>query len=261
MQKGRLANAMGEPTRVAPSHVRRDRQRAFWRARYLEDPAFFGDRESDFARWSASILRKEPDVRDVIELGCGYGRDARYLTEQGLRVRGVDLTAPRPRVRSGPRPRYTLIEADCLAFLEQLPAGGVDAVYSNMFFNMDFTEREHRALMRAIHRALRRDGWHLYSARSTQDPWFGRGRRVAPDTYDPAPHGVPLHFFSETYADRLSSGLFVPVQREQREEGGDEFPIRLWYFADRRLERERARHRVAGRRAAHGTAKRERAAR
>ena len=214
---------------------RRDRQREFWQRRYNEDPAFFGPEESEFARWCLPILMSEAGLREIVELGCGYGRDARYLSARGFHVRAVDLvrrTGPSPDVA---RAEIDTIESDCLEFLSNLAGGSVDAVYSNMFLNMDFTEREHRDLVRAVHRALAPRGLHLFSVRSTSDPWYGRGRRVRPDTYDPAPRGVTMHFFSEAYADRLSKGRFEPVRREERCVGGAVFPIRLWYFAVRRF--------------------------
>jgi SAM-dependent methyltransferase len=216
---------------------RKKGQREFWRSRYAEDPSFFGKEESAFARWCAPILRAEKGIREVIELGSGYGRDARYLSAQGFRVRGVDLATPQYSGTPEPPPyerASELLEGDAFEFLRQLSPQGADAVYSNMFFNMDFTEVEHRELMEAIHRVLRKGGLHLYSARSTSDPWYGRGKRVGPDTFDPAPHGVTMHYFSVEYANRLSEGWFDPVQRVERGEGEGEFPIRLLFVVDRR---------------------------
>jgi SAM-dependent methyltransferase len=182
-------------------------------------------------------LLRDEGVRNLVELGCGYGRDSSYLAAQGFRVRGVDLTADRAGSvgdARDPRSSVEFVEGDALGFLAALPAQSVDAVFSNMFFNMDFTETEHRELMRAVHRVLRPGGLHLYSARSTSDPWYGRGQPVGPDTFDPAPHGVTMHYFSEAYADRLAKGLFVPVRRLERTEGKGDFPIRLLYVVDRR---------------------------
>jgi spermidine synthase len=217
---------------------RKERQREFWRGKYAEDPNFFGEEESAFARWCAPILHAEKGIREVIELGGGYGRDARYLSAQGFHVRGVDLAAPQPSGTPEPpqqERRSELLAGDAFEFLRQLPPQSVDAVYSNMFFNMDFTEGEHRELMETIHQVLRRGGLHLYSARSTSDPWYGRGKRVGRDSFDPAPHGVTMHYFSVEYANQLCEGWFGPVERVECSEGEGEFPIRLLYVVDRRL--------------------------
>ena len=218
----------------ATAGERRARQRDFWRQRYTEDPAFFGRSPSDFARWCLPLLRAEASTREVIELGCGYGRDTRYFAQEGFLVRGVDLAGIPVPDAEGATPSVEVIEAECLDFLERQGSGSADAVYSNMFFNMDFTEEEHRVLFRAVHRVLRPAGLHLYSARSTSDPWYGRGRPIGPDTFDPAPHGVPMHYFSEDYADRLATEGFVAVRRLLHPEGEPGFPITLLYVVDRR---------------------------
>lgn len=224
------------PSDPGPSPTgRRERQRAFWREKYLEDPAFFGDRESEFARWCLPILRAEPGITHVVELGCGYGRDTQFFGENGFRVQGVDLALRRPASPPDPRgPSIEFLESDCLVFLEGRSPESVDAVYSNMLFNMDFTEAEHRRLMEAIYRSLRPRGLHLFSARSTSDPWYGRGRPMGPDTFDPAPLGITMHFFSPEYVARLSQGLFTPFHLIERSEGEDDFPMRLVYVAQRR---------------------------
>lgn len=217
-----------------------ERQRAFWRGRYAEDPALFGDSESPFARWCLPFLRRETKLSGMIELGCGYGRDARFFARLGYRVQCVDLagvTARPTDERLADPARYRCFDSDALEFLNRLPVGSADVVYSNMFFNMDFTESEHQQLFRAIHRALRPEGVHCFSARSTSDPWFGRGIPVGPDTFDLTPDGTTMHFISRKYADELGRNGFEPVERAEVAEGEGEFPIRLLYVVDRKKQR------------------------
>lgn len=235
--RGAIEGIVAERDAASSREQRRGRQRDFWGEKYAEDPSFFGDRESSFARWCLPILRDAGDIREVVELGCGYGRDSRFLSQQGFHVRGVDLAELGSQQDSDPgqmSPDFERIELDALEFLQHLPLESVDAVYSNMLFNMDYTEDEHRELIQAIHDALRHGGLHLYSARSTSDQWYGRGKEVGPDTFDPAPHGVTMHYFSRAYADRLAAGLFTPLWRVERAEGEEDFPIRLLYAADQR---------------------------
>lgn len=214
--------------------ARQERQRSFWEGKYSDDPAFFGEEESEFARWCLPRLRGEMGLREIVELGCGYGRDTRFLRAEGFRVRGVDFAGVPRSEGVPPEAPLEFVEAECLAFLEREAPASVDAAYSNMFFNMDFTEAEHRRLFSAVRRILRPGGLHLYSVRATSDPWYGRGRRVGPDRFDPSPHGVTMHYFSKEYIDRLGGQGFEPVARTERLEGASDFPIRLWYVVDRK---------------------------
>src|SRR5579863_821343 len=142
------------PTRGSPNprlDARARRQRRFWQAKYAADPTFFGARESAFARWAARHLAEAPSSHDVVELGSGYGRDTRFLGRRGYRVVGVDLVGPAasPRPRSLPgsgAPPWRIESGEAGAFLRSLEAESVDAVCSNMFYNMEFSEAQHRAL-------------------------------------------------------------------------------------------------------------------
>ncbi|MGI0133134.1 MAG: class I SAM-dependent methyltransferase [Thermoplasmata archaeon] len=225
---------MTTPSDPTSPSDRRERQRAFWHRTYAEDPAFFGDDESDFARFCGPILRSEARMVEIVELGCGYGRDTRFLASLGFHVRGVDLTRGGIGPREAGDASWAIVEADGLSFLRRQQPGSLDAIYSNLLLNMDFTEEEHRAWFSAIRAALRQGGLHLYSVRSTSDPWYGRGRPMGPDTFDPSPHGITMHFFSRDYADRLARDGFTAVTRVERDEGAGEFPVVLWYIVDRR---------------------------
>ncbi len=216
-------------------------QRAFWDGVYRRDPDYFGRRPSPFARWALARLDGTGAGRSMVELGCGGGRDSAYFARRGFVVHAIDV-APHAtdaaarslaRLRGGPG-AHAVETDDARAALERRPPGSLDAVYSCLFLNMDFDRREHAALYRAARRALRPRGLHLYSVRSVDDPWYGRGRRVGPDRYRLGPGGPTVHFFSREYARTLAidSG-FRPEAAEGRAEGGREFPIRVMYVADR----------------------------
>ena len=176
-------------------------------------------------------------TRVLLELGSGYGRDAVFFARHGFRVQGVELALETGQVGAprsmGGEGSFALVPGDAQSFLERQPAHSADAVYSHLFYNMDFTAPEHRELFRSVWRVLRPGGLHLYSVRSTRDPWFGRGRSKGKDRYEIEPGGITLHFFSRAYADRVGSARFSPVARAEAREGKSDFPVRLLYVVDR----------------------------
>jgi SAM-dependent methyltransferase len=231
MSGGRAGPSSRRPLTARAPETRRRRQRRFWDARYAEDPDFLGGSESPFARWCLPRLRKA-GARSVTELGLGCGRDAGFFASRRFQVQGVELS---PHGCGCARSKgLSVEEGDALTYLHAQPSASVDAVYSNLFFNMEFTREEHQALFAEVARVLRPEGLHLFSVRSTSDPWYGRGKPRGPDTFDPAPHGVPMHFFSPPYARELLQPRFRPLALEEVSEGEDDFPIHLLYVAARR---------------------------
>jgi len=207
------------------------RQARFWDRRYISDPEFFGAGPSRFLRWTLTQLRRRSAGRSWLELGSGYGRDLVALRDRGYSVRGVDVS--RVGTTLARRAKLAAVEAPALEFLPSLESGSVDVVYSNLFLNMEFTEAEHRRLFEEIHRVLVPGGFHAYSVRSVADAWYGRGARVGPDSFDLAPRGPVLHFFSREYAEKLRRGRFRRLGTWEGREGS-EFPITVLYLLEQK---------------------------
>jgi len=207
------------------------RQARYWDRRYRADPEFFGTGPSRFLRWTLARLRPRPAGGAWVELGSGYGRDLAALRAQGYSVRGVDVS--RVATALARRARLSAVAAPALDYLARLDADSVDVVYSNLFLNMEFTEEEHDRLFDEIHRVLVPGGFHAYSVRSVADRWYGRGPRAGPDTFDLAPDGPVLHFFSRDYARRLRRGRFRPLVTWEGKEGR-EFPISVLYILEQK---------------------------
>ncbi len=211
-------------------------QDAFWSSQYSTDPEFFGRVESPFSHWAMRLMKRD-GVSSALELGFGYGRDTGYLLASGISVTGVEVSSrgyelAAERFRGVPGVR--LHHSDALSFLRSMAGASMDAVYSNLFFNMHFTRAEHRALMLEIERVLSEGGLNLFSARSTNDPWYGKGRQVGPGTFDHSPQGTTMVYFSA----RLVKGITPPglktILLEERTEGEGDFPISVLYVCQKR---------------------------
>jgi len=80
---------------------------AYWDARYTDEGKLWGDAPSELARLAVARLSYAAGRGiDVVDVGCGYGRDSVYLaSELGCRVTGVDpspaAVAAARRARSG----------------------------------------------------------------------------------------------------------------------------------------------------------------
>lgn len=211
------------------------RQARFWDSRYRADPTFFGTDASPFLRWTLAALEGRKVGPRWLELGSGYGRDLTVLRARGYSVRGVDVS--RVATDLARRSSLPVVEAPAHRFLSSLGTESVDVVFSNLFLNMEFSEAEHRRLFDEVRRVLVPGGFHTYSVRSVVDGWYGRGRRAGPATFDFAPRGPVLHFFSRPYARRLRRGRFRCVRTWGGTEGEGEFPISVLYFLDQRVAR------------------------
>jgi len=216
-----------------PSSTPADRRQSrYWNSQYRSDPTFFGSGPSRFLGWVLRALGEQGTGSTWVELGAGYGRDLAALERRGYSVRGVDLS--RVGAALARQARLDLVATTALRFLSRLRSESVDVVFSNLFYNQEFTEDDHTQLFSQVDRVLAPHGYHAYSVRSVADRWYGKGRRTGPDCFDFAPDGPVLHFFSRPYARRLRRGRFHLVRSWEGTEGKGKFPISVLYFLERK---------------------------
>ena len=210
-----------------------DAQREQWQATFRANPDMYGTDPSEPGAYAVGLFARE-QVRDLLELGAGQGRDTLAFLRAGLTVTALDYAAGAltrlQRVATDARlaERLTTVVHDVREPLP-LPDGGFDAVYSHMLFNMALTTAELETLSGEVHRALRPGGLHVYTVRHTGDAHYGAGTSHGDSMFENG--GFIVHFFDRALVDRLATG-FTLLDLTPLEEGS--LPRRLWRITLRR---------------------------
>ena len=197
---------------------------------YRGNPDRFTGPPSRFYQWAAPLLRARFSRGQVLELGCGTGRDARGFASAGYQVTAVDysITAiERAQLEVDNPPLVRFRRLDALSALRDTLSDSLDAVYAHAVYMM-VPDDELVALFQEVRRALHPGGLHLFAVRSTTDPTAGQGLEVAPDVWRRAPGSSPYRYFRPESIDRLTGAGFERLATD--------FPagLNFWYVADRR---------------------------
>jgi 2-polyprenyl-3-methyl-5-hydroxy-6-metoxy-1,4-benzoquinol methylase len=172
---------------------------AYWDSRYGVDGRLWGDGPSELARLAVARLRPHSSAElTILDVGCGYGRDTRYLAAE-LRCRALGVDPSPAAVANAQKSRtagldveYRVSEAAALAAAEG-QAGGYDVVYSSNVYHL--MQADGRRAFAAALAALARPGGLLFlSTLSPRDPQhYAVGKPVPGEERSWFEH-VYLHF-------------------------------------------------------------------
>jgi SAM-dependent methyltransferase len=153
-----------------------------WNKEYQADRQIWGEQPSELALFTARYL-KISDLSEsgfsMIDLGCGYGRDAVYLRDQfNCNILGLDKASEAIKMAQANTKNQASVRFECSDFFTAAPSGSYDIVYaSNMYQLLRPGERQQ---FRKLASELARPGGYLFlSTLSNTDPEHaGKGKPV-----------------------------------------------------------------------------------
>jgi SAM-dependent methyltransferase len=201
-----------------------------WNKVYKSDNAFFGQDASNFALLCFNHMKMN-NVRRILELGAGHGRDTTLFASNGIEVEAVDYSNVAiqilDKITKEKRLPITPRIFDVRRALP-FPDSYFDAVYSHMFLNMRFSLDELHFLFSEIRRVLKRKGFNFFSVRNHNDKSYGEGVQIDKGIYDI--NGFELRFFTEKEIHDLMKGFEMLWIGEENEE-----PVNLYIVFSKKI--------------------------
>ncbi len=131
-----------------------------WDRVYQSDNTFFGDEQSNFATLCFDHM-KSNNVKKVLEIGAGHGRDTMFFASNGLEVESLDYSSRGIEIISKKAHENKLpVKQQLFDVKKPLPFKDAffDAVYSHMLLNMRFSKAELHSVFSEIRRILKPNG-------------------------------------------------------------------------------------------------------
>ena len=206
-----------------------------WNKVYNSDNTFFGDEPSNFALLCFNHM-KSNNVKKVLELGAGHGRDTVFFASNGIQVEALDYSEVAIKILNtvAQEKRLSIIKSQIFDVAKNplnFADGYFDVVYSHMLFNMRFSEEELHFAFSEIRRVLKPKGLNFFSVRNSNDKSYGKGREVDKGIFDI--DNFQIRFFTEKQIQGLVSteGFEILWIKEEYEE-----PVTIYLISSRRNE-------------------------
>ena len=204
-----------------------DQQSQHWEASFLSKPEMFGIQPS-IAAVKALKLFKEQNIKNIVELGAGLGRDTIFFAKNLIKVYALDYSKASIESIINKSKKLNieqLITSRVFDIRKKLPFENntVDGCFSHMLYCMALSNSDLENLNDEIFRILKPGGINIYTARHTGDGDYKNGIHRGEDLYENG--GFIVHFFSKDKIKSLLKG-FKNLKIENFEEGN--FPRKLF---------------------------------
>ncbi len=198
-------------------------------------------------------LAKSKNINEVLEVGCGYGKDAYYLASNGINVTGIEysklavekanaeLFKKDNELKTKTSGQVKLLEADFRTWQTKTkyPAVFSYKTLHQFRYNPDLDHQQNLkdplsviGLINIIKKRLKHDGYLIVASFNTDDHNYGKGRFIEEDNLETRKYR-PCKFFTEdnirTILKDFKIELFEQIHfPEDHEPDGDHIHY-MWY--------------------------------
>lgn len=135
------------------------------------------------SKFAKDILMYLEEGKELIELGCGNGRDSSLFAKYGVKVTAIDQSEQSIKdLQNNNLTNKIKFIADDFIKTKLLEEKTFDYVYSR-FTMHSITEEEEDILLKRAYIALEENGLFFIEVRSVKDDIFGLGEEIARNTY------------------------------------------------------------------------------
>ena len=168
--------------------------------------------EPSIAATEALKSFKKQNIKNIVELGAGLGRDTIFFAKNSIYVEALDYSKASIENITNKSIKLNLKKFIKLKFFDvrkKLPfkENSIQGCFSHMLYCMAFSNSELENLNKEIHRILKPGGINIYTVRHTEDGDYKNGIHRGENLYEN--DGFIVHFFSKEKVNQLTKGFEV----------------------------------------------------
>ncbi len=209
-------------------------QSSYWEANFSEKPLMFGLKPSAVALTALKKFEEE-NIKEIIELGAGLGRDTVFFAKNKIKVEALDYSPTAIKIikkKAKDNNFSKLVSTKHFDVRNKLPYkdNSIKGIFSHMLYCMALTNSEVEKLNNEILRVLKPGGINIYTVRNIYDGDYMKGIHIGEEMYEN--DGFIINFFSEKKVNGLLNG-FKNLSKTNFEEGS--FPRKLFLIQNKKI--------------------------
>jgi ubiquinone/menaquinone biosynthesis C-methylase UbiE len=210
-----------------------NQQSNYWEANFTEKPMMFGLAPS-VAALAALKRFEEENIKEIVELGAGLGRDTIFFAKNKIKIEALDYSSTAIKIiekKAVEKNFSELVSTRCFDVRDKLPFkdNSIKGIFSHMLYCMALTYSDIEKLNNEILRILKPGGINIYTVRHINDADYKKGIHRGEDMYEN--DGFIINFFSKKKVNNLLKG-FKNLSITKFEEGS--FPRKLFLVQNKK---------------------------
>ena len=187
----------------------------------------FGPEPSKAAQATLQVFKKY-NIKKIIELGAGLGRDTIFFGKHSINIEALDYSPAAINIinkKAKEKKLSETIKARIFDVRKKLPFknNSIGGCFSHMLYCMALSDFDLKKLNKEVLRILKPGGINIYTVRHTDDGDYKNGFHRGGDLYEN--DGFIVNFFSKDKIKKLSKGFNI-ISIKKFEEGS--FPRKLF---------------------------------
>jgi len=178
---------------------------------------------------------EEDNIKVIIELGAGLGRDTVFFAKNKIKVEALDYSPTAIKTiekKAKDNNLSKFISTKHFDVRDKFPYkdNSIKGIFSHMLYCMALSNSDIKKLNNEILRVLEPGGINIYSVRNTNDGDYKKGMHRGEEMYEN--DGFIINFFSKKKVNSLLQG-FKNLSITNFEEGS--FPRKLFLIQNKKL--------------------------
>ena len=200
----------------------------YWNDLYSKDD-YFGTGQTILADLAQNII-EENNINNLLELGCGQGRDSIFFANFVPHVTSIDISENAINFVRKIKNEKNLINLELFVHDIKKPLNftnkSFDMVYSNLalqFFNLD----ELKEIFSNISNIMSKHSFFLFSTKKSGDKYFNFGNKISENSFEYK--NITRFFFQKSEIQSLLEQNFKIISFDEDKHQNPDNTISAWW--------------------------------
>jgi 2-polyprenyl-3-methyl-5-hydroxy-6-metoxy-1,4-benzoquinol methylase len=198
-----LNKSIKDISKPSARDTKKKNMKEFWNKRFMEKQCIWGNEPSNIAILCEKLF-KENNVKDILIMGVGYGRNGKYFIENGYNVDGIEISEEAINIGKQFAPKINFING---SVLDMSLNKKYDAIFCYDIMQL-FRKNERKMIAKNCIKHCKDNGIIMLSCLSINDVLFGKGNEIEENTFE-IREGLTVHFSNEKEMKNMDEELSV----------------------------------------------------